>query len=218
MQLINTDGMALIGPGSEWFWTALGGVALTVTFVAIYRQLRLQRSAEAIEHLGSLKREWDSEGMARSVLETLLAVKEGCEPTCLPAAAHDIADFWQRVGYMVREKDVDRRLVHQYLSSEIRAWWHWLAPTVTVWRETEGLPALYGHFEWLTGLMVEMDRKGGRTMTWDEGSVARSLAASIDISMHQIRTGEELRSVIVRPTSTATLTPEPAAPAASPDA
>lgn len=22
MQLINTDGMAFVGPGSEWFWTA----------------------------------------------------------------------------------------------------------------------------------------------------------------------------------------------------
>ena len=210
MKLINTDGMALIGPGSEWFWTALGGVALTVTFIAIYRQLRLQRSAEAIEHLASLKREWDSEGMARSVLATLLAIRDGCDPTRLPMAAHDIGDFWQRVGYMVRERDVDRRLVHQYLFSDIRAWWHWLAPTVRFWRESEGLPFLYGHFEWLAGLMVEMDRKAGRTMTFDEGSVARSLAASIEIRLHQIRTGEELRSVIVRPASTGTLAPETA--------
>lgn len=215
MKLINTDGMALIGPGSEWFWTALGGVALTVTFVAIYRQLRLQRSAEAIEHLASLKREWDSEGMARSVLTTLVAIRDGCDPTRLPMAAHDIGDFWHRVGYMVREKDVDRHLVHQYLSPEIRAWWHWLVPTVRVWRETEGIPTLYGHFEWLAGLMVEMDRKAGRTMTFDEESVARSLAASIEICLHQIRTGEELRSVIVRPASPATLAPQPAP---SPDA
>jgi hypothetical protein len=215
VKLINTDDMALIGPGSEWFWTALGGVALTVTFIAIYRQLRLQRSAEAIEHLASLKREWDSEGMARSVLATLLAIRDGCDPTRLPMAAHDIGDFWQRVGYMVRERDVDRRLVHQYLFSDIRAWWHWLAPTVRFWRESEGLPLLYGHFEWLAGLMVEMDRKAGRTMTFDEGSVARSLAASIEIRLHQIRTGEELRSVIFRPASTGTPEPETAP---SPDA
>jgi hypothetical protein len=40
---INTDGMAFIGPGSEWFWTAVSGIVLAITFIAIYRQLRGQR-------------------------------------------------------------------------------------------------------------------------------------------------------------------------------
>ena len=44
----NTDGMAFIGPGSEWFWTAVSGIVLAITFIAItfiaiYRQLRGQR-------------------------------------------------------------------------------------------------------------------------------------------------------------------------------
>jgi hypothetical protein len=43
VMLINTDGLALIGPGSEWFWTALQFTALAVTFIAIYRQLQAQR-------------------------------------------------------------------------------------------------------------------------------------------------------------------------------
>ena len=42
VKLINTDGMAFIGPGSEWFWTALQFTALAITFFAIYRQLRVQ--------------------------------------------------------------------------------------------------------------------------------------------------------------------------------
>jgi hypothetical protein len=54
MKLINTDGLALIGPGSEWFWTALSGLILAVTFIAIYRQLRLQRSAATLAQLDSL--------------------------------------------------------------------------------------------------------------------------------------------------------------------
>ena len=44
MTLINTDGLALIGPGSEWFWTALQFTALAITFVAIYRQLQVQHT------------------------------------------------------------------------------------------------------------------------------------------------------------------------------
>ena len=42
MKFMNTDGMAFIGPGSEWFWTALQFTALAITFIAIYRQLRAQ--------------------------------------------------------------------------------------------------------------------------------------------------------------------------------
>jgi hypothetical protein len=30
--LINTDGLAFIGPGSEWFWTMLQFIALATTF------------------------------------------------------------------------------------------------------------------------------------------------------------------------------------------
>jgi hypothetical protein len=41
--LINTDGLALIGPGSEWFWTALQFAAVAITIVAIYRQLQAQQ-------------------------------------------------------------------------------------------------------------------------------------------------------------------------------
>ena len=37
MSLINTNGLVLIGPGSEWFWTALSGLVVAVTFFAIYR-------------------------------------------------------------------------------------------------------------------------------------------------------------------------------------
>lgn len=43
MKIVTIDGMALIGPGSEWLWTALQFAALALTFIAIYRQLRAQR-------------------------------------------------------------------------------------------------------------------------------------------------------------------------------
>ena len=39
----NGEGVAFIGPGSEWFWIALQFFALAGTFYAIYRQLRAQQ-------------------------------------------------------------------------------------------------------------------------------------------------------------------------------
>lgn len=37
------EGLALVGPGSEWFWIALQFFALAGTLYAIYRQLRAQQ-------------------------------------------------------------------------------------------------------------------------------------------------------------------------------
>ena len=44
MKLINSDGLAFFGPGSERFWVMLQFLALAITFVAIFRQLRAQRA------------------------------------------------------------------------------------------------------------------------------------------------------------------------------
>jgi hypothetical protein len=41
---IETDGIAFVGPGSEWFWIALQFVALATTFYAIYRQMQTQQA------------------------------------------------------------------------------------------------------------------------------------------------------------------------------
>jgi hypothetical protein len=44
VESIETDGVAFIGPGSEWFWIALQFVALAITFYAIYRQMQTQQA------------------------------------------------------------------------------------------------------------------------------------------------------------------------------
>jgi hypothetical protein len=54
VKLINSDGMAFFGPGSEWFWTALQFTALAITFFAIYRQFRTQQ-LEIREHTKLLR-------------------------------------------------------------------------------------------------------------------------------------------------------------------
>jgi hypothetical protein len=84
VKLINTDGLALIGPGSEWFWTAISGLVLAVTFLAIYRQLRLQSSAGAIEQATALARGWNSELLHRSRLAVLLALRDGVDQPTPP--------------------------------------------------------------------------------------------------------------------------------------
>ena len=60
MRLINLEELAFFGPGSESFWTMLRCVALTVTFLLIYRQLRVQGHANVINEYHAMHRRWNS--------------------------------------------------------------------------------------------------------------------------------------------------------------
>jgi hypothetical protein len=112
VKFINTDGMAFIGPGSEWFWTALSGIVLAVTFLAIYRQLSLQRSAGAIEQLNRIEQEYQSERMLRVALELAQARQAGIDPTLLPqVAVVALVNFWERVATLARRGHIDLELL-----------------------------------------------------------------------------------------------------------
>ena len=61
MPLVSSERRVLLGPGSEWFWTALSGIVLAVTFLAIYRQLAAARSANALQRYLALTEEWNED-------------------------------------------------------------------------------------------------------------------------------------------------------------
>ena len=159
MKFINTDGMAFIGPGSEWLWTMISGIVLAITFIAIYAQLRLQRKARAIEQLASLQGEMLSERMCRSRLAVLIALRDGADPTKRPPTVFNLVEFWERVASLVRAGHIDRRLFFNYMGPHIQLWWGWLAPSMRREREVFHNPADGKDFEWLAGRMAEMGQQ-----------------------------------------------------------
>lgn len=209
MRLINTDGMALIGPGSEWLWTAISGIVLAITFIAIYRQLRLQRSAAAIEQMTALEREWLSEDLVRSRLAVLTAIRDGALPGSLPASAERIGNFFERVSFLVESGHIQREPVHASFATVVPAWWRWLEPSVRLWRHDE--PETWTEFEWLATLMDRMTRAKGRTQVVDEAYLRRTLPEVMQSLRDQIQRAEELRSVIVRSMPSTVPGPEPSA-------
>jgi hypothetical protein len=213
VKLINTDGMVLIGPGSEWFWTAISGIVLAVTFLGIYRQLRIARSANAFEQMTRIGNQWDSERLTRHRLEILVALQEGVKPEHVPDGATGlIRDFWDDVAALVRAGHVDPRLVYQTLRAPCRGWWNTLAPYIHRLRVETADPRLSEHFEWLAGVMAEMERKAGVTSHYaDEAQLTSTLDMRIRRTRGEIPVAEELRAVIIRPMS-------PAAPLLSPPA
>jgi hypothetical protein len=193
MQLINTDGMALIGPGSEWFWTALTGLILTVTFFAIYRQLSIARSAASYEQLTAFEREQRSERMLRNGLDILVALRAGVDPAHVPLApAVSVAGFWEMVGGLARRRHLDPNLLWQGSGNECATWWVALAPFARTRRAAVG-PTQYEHFEWLAGVMSEFDRRAGARTT-GEASLAAEMEMRIGLYRDLLRVEEALRS------------------------
>jgi hypothetical protein len=199
VKVINTEGLTLIGPGSEWFWSALTGIVTAVTFLAIYRQLRLQSSAAAIDQMAAVDREWNAEPMIRARLEVMVALRNGVDPANLPPSVENIGNFWERLSILIDGGHVDRRIVHGPASQRIQAWWVWLTPIVDMWRVDE--PHSWEGFERLAVLMGEMDRRLGRPPI-DAAAAARTLPIAIAANTSALRIAEEMRAVIVRRPST----------------
>jgi hypothetical protein len=199
VKLVNTEGMAFIGPGSEWFWTAISGAVLAVTFIAIYRQLRLQRDSAAIEQVAQMERSWTSERMVRSKLAVLLAIDAGTAPTDIPdKAATHIGDFWERLGYLTRTGRMNRAIVYEQWGYVAPQWWARLLPATKGWRERDQMPGLWTEFEWLARKMGEMNKKTGLGPSLDPESMARQLPIAIKQAQEAVEIEEALRTVTVR--------------------
>ena len=214
MMLVNTEGMSFIGPGSEWFWTALTGVVLALTFVAIYRQLRLMGTQGAIDQLDGFRREAYSESMTRYGLDVLTALRDHDDPADIPVAAVlGLGDFWGNFATLARAGHRDPALLWRSDSSTTPqvVWW-WIQPFVVKARAegTLGVPP-YTDFEWLVGVLAEMDRAHGRPAVTRE-TVMAGIDHLIHLNTDLIRYQEALRS-----TSTgADGTPRRSEPAHSP--
>ena len=179
MTLINTDGMTFIGPGSEWFWTAVTGIVLAVTFIAIYRQLRVARSATAMEELEVFERELASERMARAELAVLTALRDGEDPAHSNRAeteAEVIGGFWEKIGNLTRRGYFDARLLWDVSGTSVRPWWAALAPYAHRMRAELNNPRYWEHFEWFSGRMAALDANSGHSpIPMDAAWVASNL-------------------------------------------
>jgi hypothetical protein len=159
---INTSGMSFIGPGSEWFWSALSGLVLAVTFIAIYRQLRLTRDSEAIRMVDSFYSEWNSERMLRYRLEILRWIAGGRIAATEPRGSMTgVANFWENLGTLGHRGHLDSVLLWDAYGGDCVVAWYDLEQFVESDRARTGDPRFFEHFEWLVNRMNALDRRAG---------------------------------------------------------
>jgi hypothetical protein len=144
--LVNTNGLAFIGPGSEWFWSMLQFLVVAVTLVGIYYQLRSSQSANAFTQLGELVDEWQGERLTRKRRTVYLALRDGAAPADIPdSPAEAIANYREKVGSLVRAGHMAPRLIAEgHAGAE--GWWGILEPWVQRVRTEDANPKFYEHF------------------------------------------------------------------------
>jgi hypothetical protein len=193
--LINTKGLSFFGPGSEWFWAALQFTALAITFIAIYRQLRLGRSARAFEQVDELSRQFDDERMYRHRLAILMAVRDNLE---IPVGAGGtVGNYFEGLGSLSRSGHLDIKLIWRVFGLTTLRWWTVLEPFVQRSRANSG-DAVFEDFEWLIRVLTKVDRREGRT--YEAAFAANWLAAgAIEGLQDRIRVEESLRTVTIAP-------------------
>jgi len=135
VDLINFDNLVIFGPGSEWLWTMVSSVVLAVTFVAIYRQLRIQSRAAAVEQVQAAYRDWTSEGLTRAKQRILRAIEAGDTPEAMLPKVAGVANFWEAYGRLVRTRNIDGRLLRESFGHAVVLWWTLLADYVALVRE-----------------------------------------------------------------------------------
>jgi hypothetical protein len=205
--IFSNQPIVLIGPGSEWFWSAAQFVVVAITLIAIFRQVQLQASAAAIQQIDTFVKDFGSEAMTRHTLEIELALRDGVAPQNIPyGAASTIADFWEGIGYLARAGHIDRKLLREAIGNGAQWWWVALGPWARTVRDETGPEALE-HFEWLAAQLAEDDRRAGGATVYDETRIAKTLSNRIENDRGRLRIAEEARSVIVRQGSTAPFAP-----------
>ena len=194
MKILNTDGMVLFGPGSEWLWFMLQFLALATTFYAIYRQLRLQASQGAIAQIKDFTREYESERMLRYRLAIAIARRD--KIAYPQGAAGAVMDFWEGLGALVRKGHLDANLYWESFGNLCRAAWADLEPFIKQNRADLNDPLTGEHFEWLAAKMASLDRQAGSGIVIDQAFVASYLELSIARLEEKVRIEEALRAVV----------------------
>lgn len=199
MKVFNLEGSAIFGPGSEWLWSMLQFVIVAATLIGLYRQIRLQSSASAIEQLRSWDGEWKSERNTRYRLDVLTALRDGTDQAHIPAAAAGaLGDFWEKIGALARQGHLDQKLLWSLSGSDCPGWWSILEPFARRLRGEHDDPLILEHFEWLAGRMASQDRKAGLPQR-EGGPVLAGWLEGIALCEHQLRVEQSLRTVLVAP-------------------
>jgi hypothetical protein len=160
MNLVNTNGMSLLGPGSEWFWGAVQAVIIGITLIFIRQQLTAMKMATRLGEMRKLEQRWESLSIAQARLSTAIGLRDSPDQP-MTREARSIAEVFSDI-YALRDRGViSEREVMEAWASRCDGWWVLLGPTVDRFRTAESSKKLYLGFQELAKSARKKARKWG---------------------------------------------------------
>jgi hypothetical protein len=150
MKILTTNGLAVFGPGSEWFWAMLQFLVLVTTFFVVYRQLRAAVAANAFARKERLEDTWDARPLTQARLKAAIALRNSPDAD-VDAAMRALAKFFSDLFELHDRGHLAERDVMPAWGVNCQVWWHLLGPAVLRYREAESVKILYLGFEELAG-------------------------------------------------------------------
>jgi len=192
MGLINTDGMTLIGPGSEWLWIALQFVALSITGLAIFRQVRAQAWSNSLTMGVRLSDEFRVE-LARYKLAALMDVSHS--PRVMTPAIESVGAWFDSTGAGIEQGYVPARMGWQQWGEVGQMFWAAFAPALAERRKVE--PALWKDWEHWVADLVARDRKARTPKDSSAAAVGRWISWAIPGYIETLRIEEEAKRGVI---------------------
>jgi hypothetical protein len=185
VQLINWSG-AIIGPGSEWFWAFAQFIVVVVSLFGIYRQLRSQGAANAVQRIEALEGQWTSPRMTYQRLD--LAVHLRTHPPDLEGyfKARPILDFITNLENLWKQGYLGLGEIHDNFGTNVQAWVAVTRHVVDLRRGTITGPAPYD-FEALVRELRAADRKVGSELPVGAEALSGLLDYAISSSTADLR-------------------------------
>jgi hypothetical protein len=203
--LVNLQGSAIFGPGSEWFWSMAQFVVVVITLGGIYRQLRSQGAANAVQRIESLQGHFSTERMDYLKLAVALDLKRGEATTATMAKARPILNFFANLEDLYAHGYIGIGEVVDNWGRPLEVWSALLKPVIERQRRLEGIAEIYDFKRLLVPIHAEFRKRGISSLKLDAQEQAEWLEFIIDNHAANLRLHQEVRSGVI-----------PAAPSASP--
>jgi hypothetical protein len=192
MRLMNTDGLVLIGPGSEWLWVALQFVALSVTGLAIFRQVRAQAWSNSLTAGIRLADSFNFE-LTRYKLASLMDVARF--PGTMTPAIEKVGDWFDATAADIEQGYIPARMGYQQWGAVGQMYWAAFAPAAAERRKTE--PGYWKDWQRWIEDAVARDRKAGTPQDVSAAPLARWISWTIAGYIESLRMEEEAKRGVI---------------------
>lgn len=154
--------MVIFGPGSEWFWAMAQFLLVAATLLGLYRQIRQQNAANALQRMDSLQGEWNSPRMIYARLAVAIWRKHATSPRPDVEAQVPLAwlcNFFENLSDLYLEGYLTWTEIENTWGNPLVFWWAALEDTVK--GERSHTSVAYGGFELLAKRALTAAAKRG---------------------------------------------------------